>query len=61
MGNVCGLMGNADANPSNDNLKPSGIAAEDDNILGKNIDFFNAYGESDTTHVVVVLNLSEDD
>ena len=39
MGNVCGLMGNADANPSNDNQMPSGIAADDDNILGMNLDF----------------------
>lgn len=35
MGNVCGLMGNADANPQNDNQMPSGIVADDDNILGE--------------------------
>jgi len=37
MGNVCGLMGNADANPQNDNQMPSGIVADDDNILGKHL------------------------
>ncbi|CAG5102957.1 Oidioi.mRNA.OKI2018_I69.chr1.g547.t1.cds [Oikopleura dioica] len=35
MGNVCGLMGNADADPSNDDRMPSDISAEDDNILGE--------------------------
>ena len=34
-GNVCGLLGNADNDPSNDNLKPDGSIALSHNELGK--------------------------
>ena len=35
-GNVCGLLGNADNDPTNDNLMPGGSPAESHNQLGKN-------------------------
>lgn len=33
--NVCGLLGNADNDPSNDNVMPNGVAAESHNQLGE--------------------------
>jgi len=42
--NVCGLLGNADNDPSNDNVMPNGVAAESHNQLGDSW-MFNSFPE----------------